>query len=56
MRCTSAPSLRAVRAESIATLPAPITATLLPTVIGVSYSGNLYAFMRFERVRYSLAE
>ena len=46
----------AVRAESMATFPPPMTATFLPLMMGVSYSGNLYAFMRLLRVRYSLAE
>ena len=46
----------AALAQSIATLPAPITQTFLPTYIGVSYSGNLYAFIRFILVRNSFAE
>ena len=47
---------RAVRAQSMATLPPPTTATRVPLGAGVSYSGNRYAFIRFTRVRYSLAE
>jgi hypothetical protein len=38
------------------TFPAPNTATRLPTCIGVSYSGKRYAFIKFVRVRNSLAE
>ena len=52
----SAPSLRAQRAESMATLPPPITATFLPTFTGVSYSGKRYAFIRLTLVRNSFAE
>ena len=51
----SAPSLSAVRAASIATLPPPTTATRPPFIIGVSLSSR-YAFIRLERVRNSLAE
>ena len=29
---------------------------LSPRITGVSYSGNLYAFIKFTRVRYSFAE
>jgi len=32
--------------RTIATLPPPITATLLPTALGVSYSGSRQAFIR----------
>ena len=52
---TSAPNRLAVRQESIAVLPPPITKTFLPIMIGVSVSG-LAASMRFTRVRYSLLE
>ncbi len=41
MTTSSAPSLRAHRAASIAEFPPPTTTTLLPTLMGVSYSGNL---------------
>ncbi|OPZ71476.1 MAG: hypothetical protein BWY82_01706 [Verrucomicrobia bacterium ADurb.Bin474] len=51
-----APRRSAVRAESIATLPPPKTATLRDGKIGVSASSFSYAFMRLERVRYSFAE
>jgi len=33
-----------------------MTATFLPRIVGVSVAGNRYAFIRFERVRYSFAE
>ena len=52
----SAPNLSAVLAESKVTLPPPMTVTILPILIGVSYSGNLYAFMRLARVKNSLAD
>jgi len=45
-----------VRTASMAVLPPPMTATRLPRIAGVSVAGNRYAFIRFERVRYSLAE
>ena len=54
-RRTSAPKRRAVRAASIATLPAPTTTTDLPSKTGVAES-VLYAFIKLTRVRYSLAE
>lgn len=34
----------------------PMTTTILFTFIGVSYSGNLYAFIRLVLMRNSLAE
>ena len=40
----------------MAVLPPPMTATLRPRMVGVSVAGNRYAFIRFERVRYSFAE
>ncbi len=40
IRTLSAPSRMAVRAASMATFPAPKTATFLPTAMGVSYSGK----------------
>ena len=52
---SSAPSRKAVRAASIATLPPPTTATRRACRIGVAESGR-YAFMRLLRVRNSLAE
>jgi len=51
----SAPRRLAVRTESIAVLPPPITATLRPMGTGVSVSG-LAASIRLTRVRYSLEE
>jgi hypothetical protein len=56
MMACSAPRRLAVRTASIATLPPPKTTTFLPCLVGVSYSGNLLAFIRFTRVRYSLAK
>ena len=41
--------------KSIATLPAPITATFFRIAIGVAYF-VLKAFIRLTRVRYSFAE
>lgn len=49
----SAPKRRAVRTESIAVFPPPITATFLPKGTGVSES-SLAASIRLTRVRYSL--
>ena len=49
----SAPRRFAVRTESIAVLPPPMTATFLPKATGVSESG-LAASIRLTRVRYSL--
>ena len=40
----------------MAVLPPPMTATFLPRMVGVSVTGNWYAFIRFDRVRYSFAE
>ena len=51
----SAPRRRAVRTESIAVLPPPITATRFPSVTGVSES-SLAASIRLTRVRYSLED
>ena len=55
-RTVGVPSRLATRRQSIAVLPAPITTTLLPIVIGVSRYGNLSPPIRFTRVRNSLAE
>ena len=49
----SAPRRRAVRTESMAVLPPPITATHLPKGTGVSES-SLAASIRLTRVKYSL--
>ena len=51
----SAPKRRAVRTESMAVLPPPITATFFPNTTGVSES-SLAASIRFTRVRYSLED
>jgi len=56
IRPCSAPTRRAVRTVSMAVLPAPITATRLPTMTGVSAFGKSFACIRFTRVRNSLAE
>ena len=50
-----APNRRAVRTESIAVLPPPITATCFPINTGVSESG-LAASIRLTRVRYSFED
>ena len=52
---TSAPSLFAVRHESMAVLPPPTTSTFLPTLTGVSVVGSA-ASIRFTRVRYSFED
>ena len=49
---SSAPKRRAVRTESMAVLPPPITATRLPLSTGVS-NVSFAAPIRFTRVRYS---
>lgn len=46
----------ALLAASIATLPPPTTATLLPMWIGVSLSSILYALIKFILVKNSFAE
>ena len=51
----SAPRRLAVRTESIAVFPPPITATFLPKATGVSDS-SLAASIRLTRVRYSLED
>ena len=51
----SAPRRLAVRTESIAVLPPPMTATFLPKATGVSES-SLAASIRLTRVRYSLED
>ena len=51
----SAPNLNATRAESRAVFPPPITVIVLPIFTGVSYSGNLYAFIKLVLVRNSFA-
>src|SRR4030042_4645277 len=56
MQTSSAPNLRAERAESIATLPPPMTETCLPTLMGVSYSGEAYDFIRLTLIRNSFEE
>ena len=51
----SAPKRRAVRTESIAVFPPPMTATRFPKVTGVSES-SLAASIKFTRVKYSLED
>jgi len=53
---TSAPSRSAMRAESMVTFPPPMIATRQRPMGGASNSGNRYAFIRFERMKYSLAK
>ena len=55
MYTCSAPRRLAQRAASMATLPPPTTATARLFMMGVRLPG-WYAFIRFTRVRYSLAE